>query len=85
MRSQSFGSASNAHGAVMGQAVAQRKDRSTLAVMTGADCIHLHAPPELTLEEIELMGDLLLELRSSFPLGFTCHSILVGSSCMHLD
>ncbi|KAK9857190.1 hypothetical protein WJX84_001670 [Apatococcus fuscideae] len=50
--------------------------RSTLATMTGADCIYLQAPPDLTLEEVELMGDLASELDSSFLLSFQCTSIL---------
>ncbi|KAK9821820.1 hypothetical protein WJX74_001052 [Apatococcus lobatus] len=61
-----------------GQAFKHFRCKSTLAVITGADCIHLHAPPDLTLEEIELMGDhgLAAELDNSFALSFTCNSIL---------
>lgn len=61
-----------------GQPAPDSRARSTLAVMTGADCIHLQAPPDLTMEEIELMGDLAAELHDSFALSFTCNSIIVS-------
>ena len=55
----------------------QRQQISTLGTLTGADCMHLHAPPDLTEDEIELMGELAGELEESFVLTFECQKILV--------
>ncbi len=55
----------------------QRQHISTLATLTGADCMHLHAPPDLTEDEIELMGELAGELEDSFVLTFECQKLLV--------